>query len=1230
MNRATRYLKKLSLGATIALLMVSTSMSDDIDVYVGAGAASAVDTFVVFTLDVRPNVMASEVCTNNECDELFNEVGMGDSLYGSISFFELLVASLKKVLGGINNDTVHVALMIPHNNDSNCAGQQTGSKQCSNGAYVLSGFKSTGSTSEMDQFFRKLEAIPLKGDEGISGNWSHSYQLKELFFEMYRYITKGDVYNGLNGWTDFKTDKSLNIDDPDDTPFGDDAEPVAELEWDTDAVHPSEKRYLNKLDPTSDHCSSLFSVNFAMGTANKDGDSDDAIEQARPDGLGISLDNSNFGSRVQVLEYLANNDLFGDLVGTQNIISYFVAKESGGSGDVGGRANDWAQAGGTGSALIATDDPDELVDLLSGLFNEILSVSTTFVAASVPANVFNRAETLNEVFLAIFEPDESRTPFWAGNVKKLTTTTIEETISCEDTTGDGIEDTCETEKRKILVDVLEADKENPTSAINPNDGRVRPGALTYWTRTGTDDAYLPAPITDEEEQEFQEGTDGRKVARGAAGQAKPGFLNNSPGETNNSASDTTLSGPRKIFTEADDDDNVTSGMVNLNADADLSTAINLLTDARLYPGGGGLTYGANLYRTVMSDCPDCAASYVDENNSTHKDTAESRVNNLILYARGHEFTDIDIRASDDSQTDEDESTRFWWQSDPLHSRPLALNHGTRGSYTETDPDIRIVFAGNDGHVQMIRDGRKPTDGSEDGVEAWSFLPREFVPLQKRLLEGNTGAYAPGEPIAEGQDPRIPLHPYSMDGAPTALIIDNNRDGTIETSDGDQAYIFLGQRRGGKRYYALDVSDPDEPKFLWSIGKDDTGGAFAEMGQSWSLMRAGIMQVDESGAIKNRPVLIFSGGYNGDDGGDGAGDLGKDSRVKNHDNGTEVLGTDDHEGNALFIVNALTGDLIWKAVGPSSGSDTIGTNYYSNLTLEHAGLVDSVPASPTVVDGNGDGFIDRAYFPDTGGNVWRMDAANPDRSTWRVNKLFAGGRHVTGQGDNDHDIRFFNAPDVVLASDDSGDFDAVIVASGDRAHPLGTEVENWLYMIKDRNTTSGDPPASTLTNADLADLTDNCLQDDSISCSSSVTDNLVNGWKLQLKQCEAGGTNNKCGEKSLATPLTIEGTVFLTTYLPVLADSNPNDSNPETCGTKEGGGLFYALDLQTAGGVLNFNPNNDTSTEETPERFERLASPGIPPEVVAISPDEVLRPDLTIEKTSGRASSNTFWYERQFR
>ncbi len=538
MNTTFRPFRKLALGAAVCLLTISTSMSDDIDVYVAPPSSATVgETLVVFTLDVRPDVMASTVCTNGECDALFAEVGMlvdedGDGSHdNSISFFEMLVAALKKVLFAIDNNKVKVALMIPHDDSTGgnkeCVGFQGKNviPDCSNGAYVLSAFKRTGNADELNQFFTKLESIPLKD----GGNWSHDYQLKELFFEMFRYVTGGSIYNNENGLDNFGTGNvnNLSISHVDDTVSvnPDVSEPKAELMWDTDAVEPNEKKYINTLE-TAEHCTDVFSVNVTAAKAAKDHESDTAISAAAPGGLGFDPDDNEKG-RIQVLEYLAGQDLADHLVGTQNIRSYFVTVPGRAS-----TANAWAAAGGTGSALVVEDDPDELVRQLSGLFNEIEGVSTTFIAASVPANVFNRAETLDEVFIAVFEPNDTGHPFWVGNIKKLTRKKIEQTVEII-VHDDGTEEVI-TEEASILVDVLEADESDPTSAINPLDGRIRADALTYWTRTGTENAYLPPPDPDTDDHlEFSEGTDGRKVDRGGAGQVKPGYLpDGAPGDSN--------------------------------------------------------------------------------------------------------------------------------------------------------------------------------------------------------------------------------------------------------------------------------------------------------------------------------------------------------------------------------------------------------------------------------------------------------------------------------------------------------------------------------------------------------------------------------------------------------------------------------------------------------------------------------------------------------------------------
>ena len=405
------------------------------------------------------------------------------------------------------------------------------------------------------------------------------------------------------------------------------------------------------------------------------------------------------------------------------------------------------------------------------------------------------------------------------------------------------------------------------------------------------------------------------------------------------------------------------------------------------------------------------------------------------------------------------------------------------------------------------------------------------------MEDSLGSiYNPGIPTV-GSEPRVPSHPYSFDASASALVIDNDFDGTIEIGRQRQGvclHLHAPRRQG----LLCAGSSPirTSPNYCGRWPGGDAG--FEELGQTWSLLRADLISFKNStGQMVTAPALFFSGGYNGDDGSDGAGDLGKDSRVKNtnpeNSEFTEILGTDDDEGNAIFIVDARDGSLIWKAVGPSEALAD-GWNA-TELAYEVSTLKDSIPADITLFDSDGDRTIDRFYVPDTGGNLWRGDVVPGPRSAWTLTKVFSLGRHYSA--DNANDRRFFARVDVARAKEpdqsqaESGEpFDAVVLMSGDRAHPLGEAVENWAYMFKDKNIVSGAPPTTPLTHDDLQDLTNNCLQDGNNSdCTGLVSGSLPklnNGWKIRLNHCEDLSESSTCGEKALSRPLIINRTDFL--------------------------------------------------------------------------------------------------------
>ncbi len=1180
------HLRQIIVSVLLSAVLAGSAWADDIDIFYSPPNAFNREAMVMLMVDWRPNLW-SPLC-NGDCQDINDFFGSylqcSDGTCNLVRRYEAFVAALRLVVDELTADGptgLKFGIAFNHNNKSQgsmCTGHNP-VNQCSNGGYILLGLKDVDDATQRDLFFDKLGAVPAP-----QGNDSHHYQGAELYFEFFRYLTGQGIYNGHNGWWDLGTNSTYNVNDPlDVTSGGSSYSPPGIMGWDT-AVENADN-YVSPLVNAAE-CTKVFALNVMHQVSQQDSHSDDAITETKPNGgFGTNAD-TDFTS---VIEYLNDVDLADgtfnpavDLPTNVNVTSYFLVDPS----KINTTTNGYARAGGTSTALSFSDDPQELVDTLRKILQEILGVSTTFVTTAVAANTLNRAQTREDLYIALFEPNEQQGPFWVGNVKKLKIKTIN--VPVVDANGnpvlDGNGDPVTEEQIKV-VDVNEAD------AINPLDGRIKKETLTFWT----DAANLPDPPTGGDPN-YDVGTDGREVARGGVGQKVIGFLPDAdPGFIN--------SGWRKLYTQPDTFTNGTPAAL-MALDADNATAVNLLENSQ------------DLYETVIG-CSGC--TYTGESDASKKTEAEDKVLNMIKFARGY---DVPFDTGSYSNPD----GRAWWISDPIHSQPLLLNYGERGSFNQGAPDIRIISAGNDGALHMYRD--TDPDGTHVGVETWAFLPREFMPLQKRFMEDSFGLHNPG--IPSGSGPALSSHPYGLDGTATALVFDNDFDGTIESADNDKVYIYVCMRRGGKGCYALDVTDPDNPQILWTLSSADPG--FTELAQTWSLPRAELISfINASSQIEIAPALFIGGGYNGDDDSDRYGDLGKDSRVLNANGNTEILGEDDFEGNAVFIIDARDGSLIWKAVGPSNASDNGDGWDASALAYEVSALKDSVPASITLFDSDGDGITDRFYVPDTGGNLWRGDVVPGLRSGWTLTKVLEVGRHFAA--DNTNDRRFFARADVARAIEpdssqaETGDpFDAVVLISGDRVHPLATAVENWAYMYKDKNIVSGAPPSAAISHDDLQDLTDNCLQDgDNTDCTDLVSGNLPKldkGWKIRLNNCEDLSQSNACGEKGLSRPLIINRTVFFNSYL-------PPGANLDTCAPKEGSGLIYAVSLFDATAVFDFDLSNNVNGVQY-DRFDQLANPGIPPASVALSPNLLLRPDLSPLPVPGAANAPTFWYERNLK
>jgi type IV pilus assembly protein PilY1 len=1200
-----KILKPQTLIAIICLILFSLAatrpvLADDTDIYINQNTNINTAPLVMFSLDWRPNLgnhacnfpgysstdysgIATKCGTGWTATFIQNNFTQTELAKGYITNFQLLRAVLKNTMSTL--DGVNIGLMISH--AASCKPNQSGPSisGCSNGGYIMYGFHyldafDPSNTTKTD-FINKLKAIPIP-----TGNGS-PFQGKELYFELYRYLTGQEVYNGHLGWTDYETNatNNLDVDNPN-------------ISWDMGAenttVDSTTGQTIDVLDgngyptyvspiSTNMTCSKIFVINIMFQVSSQEDDSDNAIKATIADGgmhLNLSGTTSGFPT---VINWMYQKDLADgahgtapNVPGTQNVTSYFVTP------NVNPTTNGYAAAGGTGNAIDLKFDPTSMAAVFQNIFSQVLSVSTTFVSASVPVNVFNRADYLNDVYLALFQAES--TPFWTGNLKKY---------------------------------MLQQDANNNwyigdtygTTVFDPSTGRINFNTLSYWTDPNGQDVQ-----TTYNKNEIV-GMDGRSVNRGGAGQQIPGFLDgldegagsytaDAEGLSNGASSTS-----RTLYTEPAAGYSPGAKLTPIDASPTSNDVSNLW---QYLNANGDVSSGSTGTLT-----PDFTAWDTTTLGGTPSTADITEGENILTWARGIDALDAD----QDGNTDD---SRDWIMGDPIHSTPLTINYGDHGSFTQSNPDVRIVLTGNDGFVRMVQNTN--SDGTQSGKENWAFIPHASLGLLDRLMKDGVGS---------------PLHPYGVDGAPVAYVLDGNGDGKIDTNahspyPNDQVLLFFGMRRGGRHYYAMDITDPDNPTMLWDINGDCTSCNFANLGLTFSTPTVAHMKyVDSSGTAKVHTVLVFGGGYD---------PANKDVRSSN------VVTASDTRGAGIYIVDAETGKLVWKAVNggtSTSGPVALGNGVYE---YDNPSFTDSIPAPVTVLDSDGDGNIDRLYVGDTGGQVWRADLAGTDPDKWSAHVLASiGQRAATGNAKKAIDRRFFHAVDVVqtrnpnticpsnlssittacVQSSYAGlPYDAVIAGTGDRANPLdvglgnATPPDNWFYVFKDYDVVSGSYNPSNnqvapYTQGAMSDVSSDCLQ--TLSCSAGQ--DLTNGWTIELTQA--------VGEKALSRPITSYGIIYFTTYLPP-----PLSTTTTSCAPSEGKGLVYAVNLADGTAAYNWDLTNTTTTASgtfelgQTDRFLPTGL-GIPANVISIrkgGENQILIPGKNYLLTQkGQSTFKTFWY-----
>jgi type IV pilus assembly protein PilY1 len=368
------------------------------------------------------------------------------------------------------------------------------------------------------------------------------------------------------------------------------------------------------------------------------------------------------------------------------------------------------------------------------------------------------------------------------------------------------------------------------------------------------------------------------------------------------------------------------------------------------------------------------------------------------------------------------------------------------------------------------------------------------------------------------------------------------------------------RRGGDAYHALDVTDPDSPKLLWHKDSNDLPG----LGQSWSS--ASPTRIDIQGANQNahKLALVIGGGY----------DPSQDA----------TAASADATGNSIYVLDTLSGDLLWH--GSKSGGDADFST--SKWSMDY-----SIPADVRVIDLNSDGFADRMYAADMGGQVWRFDVKNGERADSLITGGVIAQLGAAGQAEpsDEETRRFYYAPDVAVVINEDYNFVHIGVGSGHRAHPNAAVNHDEFYALRDYSAfaskTQGEYDALTpVVPSDLVAIAGEIAA--SVSQGSP-------GWRLSL---DDGGW---IGEKVLAEARTFDGNVYFSTYRP--------DASNAGCGPVPGIVRQYVVSLFNAapvnnldGSIGDYNGDGivDPSDLQLTDRYREYYGPP-PPETIFFFP-----------------------------
>lgn len=379
----------------------------------------------------------------------------------------------------------------------------------------------------------------------------------------------------------------------------------------------------------------------------------------------------------------------------------------------------------------------------------------------------------------------------------------------------------------------------------------------------------------------------------------------------------------------------------------------------------------------------------------------------------------------------------------MHSTPILLTQSGKISYTSgtidtTDRDDYLLFGSTQGLLHVVRAGKNATDANR-GKEVFAFAPNEMMQNQKNAFLSETSSTLGKNNLFYGIDaPWTAYTQYVAKADGTLTVKDSGR--VAQNASGDDIaikglqWVYGGLRMGGKSYYALNLSDLDNPELKFHIDpasskiykpSSTTTGvtALSYMGQSWSKPTIAYVKF---GGVK-KLVMFVGGGY----------DPGYENAA--YDQSTTTGG-----GAGVYMFDANNGDLLWWTSANATAAG--GAEAYTNASDSTINMKYSVVSQINAIDRDSDGLVDNLYFGDLGGQGFRVDlnnaATGADASAKKANFAKRVVRLFSENVTTGASPRFYEMPSVSIHDSDNGYVAAVAFSSGNRSSPLvGTAVVN---------------------------------------------------------------------------------------------------------------------------------------------------------------------------------------------